>query len=143
MVVVGFAEGKVGQWRYMAQDLVGGRGLRLEPVETPELADRGLQKFVWRQGEQTLTRLFTQDVSESAPTTDGSTQSFPPDGGVGMRAVALWRWYPKAGSDDELLFPRGADIKEIEDVNGDWYFGSYMGARGLFPAPYVRMDQSS
>ncbi|KAJ4170067.1 hypothetical protein NW754_006208 [Fusarium falciforme] len=133
-------------WRYIAQDLVGGRGLRFEPADKPEHREKGLQKWVWQRGDQTAARLVTRDVSETAPSSDGSTnftQSFPPDGGVGMKASARWGWYPKSGADDELLFPRGAEIKEIEDVNGDWYFGTYMGSRGLFPAPYVRPDQNS
>jgi hypothetical protein len=41
--------------------------------------------------------------------------------------------------DDELLFPRGAGILEVEDVNGEWFHGFYMGSQGLFPAPYVRL----
>ncbi|KAF5010543.1 hypothetical protein FDECE_3285 [Fusarium decemcellulare] len=119
MVVVGFADGKVGQWRYVAQDQVGGRGLRSEPADNPEHREKGLQKWVWKQNNQTKARLVTRDVSDTAPTSDGSTsfaQGFPPDGGVGMKAAARWGWYPKPGADDELLFPRGAEIKEIEDI---------------------------
>ncbi|KAK7422395.1 hypothetical protein QQX98_001674 [Neonectria punicea] len=144
MVVVAFTSGKVGQWRYVANDLVGGRSLRSEGPESPELQAKGLQKWLWQHGDQAVARLITKDVSDTAPTSDGSTtmsKNFPPDGGVGYKASARWAWYPKAGSDDELLFPRGAEIKEIEDVNGDWFFGSYMGTRGLFPAPYVRLEQ--
>ncbi|KAJ4268622.1 hypothetical protein NW762_002689 [Fusarium torreyae] len=142
MVIVGFTDGKIGQWRYVAQDLVGGRGLRSEQAESAEHRERGLQKWIWHHNDQNLARLVTRDVSETAPTVDGFAQSFPPDGGVGMKATARFGWFPKAGSDDELLFPRGAEIKEIEDVNGEWFFGAYMGSRGLFPAPYVRLDQN-
>lgn len=144
MVVVAFAEGKDGLSRYVAKDLVGGRSLRSEAPEKPELQNKGLQKWTWQNGDQTMARLITRDVSETAPTSDGTkamAHHFPPDGGMGLRASARWAWYPKIGSDDELLFPRGAEIKEIEDINGDWFFGSYMGTRGLFPAPYVRLDQ--
>jgi hypothetical protein len=146
MVVVAFTDGKIGQWRYVAKDLVGGRSLRSEAPEKQEHQAKGLQKWTWQNGDQTVARLITRDVSETAPTSDGTkamAQHFPPEGGVGLRASARWAWYPKAGSDDELLFPRGAEIKEIEDINGDWFFGSYMGTRGLFPAPYVRLDQRS
>lgn len=141
MAVIGFVEGKVGQWRYVERDLVGGRALRSEPVEDGE----GLQVWSWRRGDETWQRLVTTDVSGTAPpATPGSgargfTQGLPPDGGSGMRAHARWAWYPQAAADDELLFPRGAEVREIEDVNGDWFFGTYMGAKGLFPAPYVRM----
>ncbi|KAI5465644.1 hypothetical protein BGZ63DRAFT_479490 [Mariannaea sp. PMI_226] len=146
MVVVAFTDGKVGQWRYVAKDLVGGRSLRSEAPERQEHQAKGLQKWTWQNGDHTLARLITRDVSDTAPTSDGSTtfsQQLPPDGGVGLRGNSRWAWYPKAGSDDELMFPRGAEIKEIEDVNGDWFFGSYMGSRGLFPAPYVRLEQRS
>jgi hypothetical protein len=37
------------------------------------------------------------------------------------------------------MFPKGAEIAEVEDVNGEWFHGFYMGAGGLFPAPYVRV----
>ncbi|KAF7556076.1 hypothetical protein G7046_g6411 [Stylonectria norvegica] len=145
MVIVGFIGGKVGQWRYVAQDLVGGRSLRFETCDKPEHQNEGLQRWTWRQGDQTVARLVTKDVSETAPTSDGATtfaQTFPPDGGVGLGGNAKWAWYPQPGADDELLFPRGAQIKEIEDVNGEWFFGAYMGSRGLFPAPYVQLEQS-
>jgi hypothetical protein len=67
-------------------------------------------------------------------------KAFPPDGGVGMKGIALWSWYPAVGADDELLFPKGAEIRECKDVNVDWFHGTYMGKKGLFPAPYVKMD---
>ncbi|KIL84132.1 cysteine synthase-like protein [Fusarium avenaceum] len=137
MVVVAFTEGKVGQWRYVAKDLVGGRGLKSDAAEKPEHREQGLQVWVWHESDQNFARLVTRDVSETAPAEGGFSQSFPPEGGVGLKATARYGWYPKAGADDELLFPRGAEVKEIEDVNGEWFFGAYMGSRGLFPAPYV------
>lgn len=144
MAVIGFVDGKVGQWRFVERDIVGGRALRTEPYEGPEHQGQGLQVWSWRKGEEKWERLVTKDVSATAPGTAGSatfTQSFPPDGGLGMRASARWAWYPQVGAEDELLFPKGADIREIEDVNGDWFFGTCMGAKGLFPAPYVRLSE--
>ncbi|KAI1505535.1 hypothetical protein F5X99DRAFT_368389 [Biscogniauxia marginata] len=80
------------------------------------------------------------DAAAAVATTITSPPSlFPPDGGVGLRATAVWSWYPAPGAEDELLFPKGAEVREVEDVNGDWFFGAYMGAKGLFPAPYVRV----
>ncbi|KAJ4019978.1 hypothetical protein NW752_005079 [Fusarium irregulare] len=143
MVVVAFTDGKIGLWRYVAQDLVGGRGLKSEAPEKPEHRELGLLKWVWHDNDQEFARLVTRDVPETAPSESGFTQNFPPDGGVGMKATARFGWYPKEGADDELLFPRGAEIKEIEDVNGEWFFGAYMGSRGLFPAPYVRLEQNT
>ncbi|KAG5950708.1 hypothetical protein E4U53_004537 [Claviceps sorghi] len=149
MAVVGFAEGKVGQWRFVERDVVGGRFLRAEAYDKPDHnGQQGLQKWSWRAGGEKRERLVTRDVSATAPATPescaSSAQPFPPpDGGLGLRANARWAWYPKAGSEDELLFPKGAEIREVEDVNGDWFSGTYMGAKGLFPAPYVRLAQGA
>jgi hypothetical protein len=60
-----------------------------------------------------------------------------------MTALAEWGWFPKEGADDELLFPRGAEIRECKDVNGDWWHGTYMGTQGLFPSPYVKILERS
>ncbi|EGX96817.1 RING finger domain-containing protein [Cordyceps militaris CM01] len=143
MVVIGFAPGEVGQWRYIERDLVGGRKLRIEPLGDDSQADPPSQKWSWKQDDQKLERLVTQEVSATAPTSHDSVTYqtlFPPDGGVGKRVFAKWAWFPKEEADDELLFPRGAEIREAEDVNGDWYYGVYMGAKGLFPSGYVRVD---
>lgn len=58
----------------------------------------------------------------------------------GMRVLALWGWWPQEGvaGADELAFPKWAEIRECEDMNGDWYAGVYCGDRGLFPSAYVR-----
>ncbi|KAI3577135.1 hypothetical protein IWW34DRAFT_743759 [Fusarium oxysporum f. sp. albedinis] len=143
MVVIAFTDGKSGRWRYIAQDLVGGQGLKPEAAEKTEHREKGLQKWVWHENGQDLARLVTKDVSETAPSESGFAKSLPPDGGVGLKATARFGWYPRPGADDELLFPKGAEIKEIEDVNGEWFFGAYMGTRGLFPAPYVRLEQDA
>ncbi|KAM3566965.1 hypothetical protein ARSEF4850_000136 [Beauveria asiatica] len=143
MVIIGFAPGEVGHWRYIERDLVGGRKLRIEPLAAESQPDPPSQKWSWKQDDQKLERLVTQEVSATAPTSDDSatyTTLFPPDGGVGLRVSAKWAWFPREEADDELLFPRGAEIREAEDVNGDWFFGVYMSAKGLFPSGYGRVD---
>ncbi|KAJ9154944.1 RING finger domain-containing protein [Pleurostoma richardsiae] len=153
MVVVGFQDGKGGQWRNVVQDLVGGRKLQIANVD-----DAALLQYYWYELEERpqesstekghhyarRERLVAKDVSATAtpaasPSAANAVVPFPPDGGTGWRATARWAWYPAPGADDELLFPRGAEIREIEDVNGEWYHGVYMGTKGLFPAPYVRI----
>ncbi|KAM0566478.1 hypothetical protein ACHAQF_005313 [Verticillium nonalfalfae] len=136
MVVVGFLEGQGGQYRHVVQDLVGGRKLVVAPAGEGQEA-RGLQRWSWLDGDRKLERLVTTNVTASTPEGEAAA-GFPPDGGVGWAAVASWAWFPKAEAEDELMFPRGAEVREIEDVNGDWFFGVYMGAKGLFPAPYVK-----
>lgn len=64
---------------------------------------------------------------------NNASSPFPPSGGVGLRLLALYSYYPEDGVTDELFFPRGAEITEAEDINGDWLWGIYAGAAGLFP----------
>jgi Zn finger protein HypA/HybF involved in hydrogenase expression len=141
MIIVGFEDNRGGQRRVIVQDLVGGRVLHEEPSKSLDHSGQDLQQWSWTEGSQ--VRLVTTDVAATAPTTSiglSLTTKFPPLGGSGMRALANWSWYPKEGEgDNELLFPRGAEIRECVDINGDWFFGVYMGAKGLFPAPYVRV----
>ncbi|PSR94453.1 hypothetical protein BD289DRAFT_504134 [Coniella lustricola] len=135
MVIVDFQEGKGGQRRYVVRDLVGGRRLRVEDVAS----DASLERWIWPQGDSECERLVAKDVGATATQEPASAQQpFPPDGGFGLKAVAGWAWYPAEGVEDELLFPKGAEIMEIDDANGEWYYGLYMGNRGLFPSNYVK-----
>ncbi|KAF2100480.1 hypothetical protein NA57DRAFT_36958 [Rhizodiscina lignyota] len=68
-----------------------------------------------------------------------SEQRFPPSGGVGLRIHAMYAWWPKEGAKDELMFPKGAEITEADDINGDWCWGCYAGAKGLFPGNYGKV----
>ena len=147
MVVVAFEDTRGGQRRIILQDLVGGRGLHEEACSIQDHSGGGLQKWSWgdgmhTQGDDTHAKLVTVDVMKTAPlsvpgmTLDGP---FPPDGGVGMDTLADWSWYPAVGADDELLFPKGAEVREVKDVNEAWWHGTYMGRRGIFPAPYVKV----
>lgn len=63
----------------------------------------------------------------------------PPSGGVGLRLLALWSYYPDPNDSDELSFPRGAEITEAENINDDWFWGCYAGNKGLFPGAYGRV----
>ncbi|KAL4868657.1 hypothetical protein BDV12DRAFT_169157 [Aspergillus spectabilis] len=74
---------------------------------------------------------------QSPSTASSNSRRFPPDGGVGLIVHALWSWYPEDGVRDELMFPRGADITEVENINDDWYWGCYAGMTGLFPGSHV------
>ncbi|QSZ35536.1 hypothetical protein DSL72_008406 [Monilinia vaccinii-corymbosi] len=144
MVIVGFEDDRGGQRRVIVQDLVGGHSLDTEPMLYPsaDLAVPELQKWSWEQDNDTLVRLVTTDPSKTAPTSVPGLKierSFPPDGGIGMSSLAVWSWWPAAGATDELMFPKGAEVRECKDVNGDWFWGCYMGRKGLFPAPYVRV----
>ncbi|KAI1809551.1 hypothetical protein GGS20DRAFT_281038 [Poronia punctata] len=136
MSIFGFVEDKAGQMRVVMSDLVGGSRLWVEPHET----DRALQKWCWPSGATDVHRDVTVNVAASPPE---QTRDYPPNGGIGLRGTASWPWYPAPDAEDELMFPRGAEIREITDVNGDWCFGTYMGVKGLFPSPYVKVAASA
>lgn len=145
MAVVGFVEGRDRVLRRrVVRDWVGGRTLGFEEYHGHGHGDDGeLQVCYWTEKGTRRERLVTRDVAAAAEADVGVvggtrwTDGFPPDGGAGGHAVARWAWYPAEGAEDELLFPKGAEVREIEDVNGEWFHGVYMGAKGLFPAPYV------
>ncbi|KAH9900578.1 hypothetical protein F4778DRAFT_149812 [Xylariomycetidae sp. FL2044] len=140
MAIIGFTEGPDAQRRYVIQDIVGGRLLRVDAHQDAQEQGTGLQKWWWYGPDRArFERLVTLDVSSEAPSF--GTEQFPPDGGTGWRGTAGWAWYPDSGAEDELLFPKGAEVREVEDVNGDWFFGSYMGVKGVFPADYVRRHE--
>ncbi|KAI1330432.1 hypothetical protein F5Y16DRAFT_17539 [Xylariaceae sp. FL0255] len=133
MNILEFIEGKGGQRRHIVQDRVGGKGLSVETHES----DQTLRIWYWHVNGTRVQRIATVDVSVNPPAEQ--LQEFPPSGGAGLRGRAQWSWYPAASADDELMFPRGAEVTEIEDVNGEWSFGYYMDAKGLYPTPYVEI----
>ena len=152
IVVLRFEDLKGGQRRVVVRDLMGGWTLSQEPLQGgPAVTISTLhprtehEKWAWANGLK--CRLVTKDVGAVAAQVStvpgmvlqGFTSEFPPEGGSGIKAVALWSWWPAEESNDELAFPKGSEIREVVDVNGDWFFGAYMGTKGLFPAPYVRV----
>ncbi|KAK5174392.1 actin binding protein [Saxophila tyrrhenica] len=60
-------------------------------------------------------------------------------GNAGHTAVAQYDY--EAGEENELSFPDGAKITDIEFPDEDWWLGSYGGKRGLFPAAYCELDR--
>lgn len=60
-------------------------------------------------------------------------------GGNGPTATALYDY--EAAEDNELSFPDGATITDVEFPDEDWWLGHYGGNSGLFPANYVQLDE--
>jgi len=79
-----------------------------------------------------------------APAAATASQSQPPaadvsnDGDQGHTAIAQFDY--EAAEDNELSFPEGAKITNLEFPDEDWWFGHYKGASGLFPANYVQLE---
>ncbi|KAJ5983719.1 hypothetical protein N7481_005818 [Penicillium waksmanii] len=126
------------------------------PIASPEI---GSGHWSWKesQGQERRKKAsrvrspvsqngsYTYSHSDNAGQNNGTSTSqyapplrrFPPDGGVGLVVYAMWSCYPEEGIDDELVFPRGAHIKEVENINDDWFWGCYAGRTGLFPGSMV------
>ncbi|KAF2636602.1 hypothetical protein P280DRAFT_501169 [Massarina eburnea CBS 473.64] len=62
-----------------------------------------------------------------------------PAGAAGATATALYDY--DAAEENELSFPEGATVEDVEFPDEDWWFGTYGGASGLFPANYVQLDE--
>ncbi|KAL8946491.1 MAG: hypothetical protein Q9222_007117 [Ikaeria aurantiellina] len=148
MIVVGFEDISVGQRRVIVKDVVGGLGGGPNKNEGADDNANASQKWIWQDGQEHRSRTVSAaDITQqnaNTPSTSSSTttpllRTFPPSGGPGMRALALWSYWPSQEAADELPFPKGAEILEVENINGDWFLGSYCGKRGLFPGPYVRV----
>ena len=158
MVVLGFEDRDGGQKRIVVRDLVGGFALREEgttslenPASTRQTAaEAGAMSSAsspqaspqphmgWKWKDSDGSERWHE--SENASTRSGSSVGrFPPDGGVGLRMLAKWGYYPNPDVKDELMFPKGAEIKEADNINGDWFWGVYAGAKGLLPGSYVRI----
>ncbi|KAK6531950.1 hypothetical protein TWF694_003114 [Orbilia ellipsospora] len=58
--------------------------------------------------------------------------------GGGHTAKASYDY--EAAEENELSFPEGATITDIEFPDEDWWFGRYNGHEGLFPANYVELN---
>ncbi|KAL6244686.1 hypothetical protein RBB50_008214 [Rhinocladiella similis] len=142
------AEG--GQRRVITCDLVG--GTKMTPADVaewklarthlnetapadPEANSTSRGQWIWRE-DSTSTRRTTRLMKTTLP----SSNKFPPNGGIGRICRALWSYYPEEGEEGkgELMFPKHAEVSEIEEVNEDWWFGVYAGDMGVFPSVYVR-----
>lgn len=129
------------------------------PVASPE---RGNGYWIWKEGSE--RRKKASRLRGSATASNGSNSNnpgasssdlahnsggtptsqhgasfrrFPPDGGVGLVVQAKWSYFHGEENEDELVFPRGAEIKEVDDVNDEWFWGRYAGRTGLFTRTHV------
>jgi hypothetical protein len=152
MIVIGFEDCPDGQKRIVVNDLVGGHSLRDADINNPSTttsagasagASQRSGQWTWVEdpssGSGTVIKRDSRiRTSSSNPT---NTPKFPPDGGTGMRALAGYPWFPDEGDSGvgELMFPRWAEIREVEDVNGEWWAGVYAGYQGVFPGGCVRV----
>lgn len=77
-------------------------------------------------------------LKDDAAARSNSRRAVPVDSGPESRAFAIWSRWPKEEDRDELAFPKGAEFREVEDLNPDWSVAVYAGKVGLVPKNYTR-----
>lgn len=65
----------------------------------------------------------------------------PPQAGGSNGPTATAEFDYEAAEDNEISFPEGATITDVEFPDEDWWLGTYNGRSGLFPANYVTLDE--
>ena len=144
MVVVAYEDAPSGQRRLITRDLVGGHFLSdADANDSGGPEEVGVGTYRWLDGDErrvkTLSGRLVPRTGDPPGYGGNRERKFPPDGGVGMRTVALYTWLPAEGVKDELAFPRGAEITEALEISEEWYQGRYAGSKGLFPRNYTKV----
>lgn len=139
MSIVGYEVREGGPHRVVVKEMVGGWALRDDmAIRATTTGPPTQPQDHWRWKEHDGTAKSVSAAS-SAKLFASSSHVFPPSGGIGLKVRALWSYFPGDEVQDELRFPRNAIITEVEDINGDWFWGVYCGGKGLFPGNYVRV----
>lgn len=118
---ISHANGTSG-WRRCLQ------GHRMTIVGNQAIPEGGQQRYIVAERVGGL-RLEDSNTQQAAP---------PANDNTGQRCLALWSYFPKEEVVDELAFPKNAEIREVQDMNSDWYVGVYAGKVGLYPSNHVR-----
>ena len=149
MVVLGFEDREGGQRRVVVRDLVGGWALKEEGgdlqtasaaqnaqlhSDTLDMSATPYSQRTWRWKENDGSSASHAPAHARPDRRDNTPTPLPPNGGVGLRVQALWSYSPGPEVKDELSFPRGAEITEAEDINGDCCGACMRAARACFLA---------
>jgi len=79
--------------------------------------------------------------AHSVPPPPPPAEPEPEHAGSGDTPSATAVFDYDAAEDNELSFPEGAKVTNLEFPDDDWWFGHYQGQSGLFPANYVQLDE--
>ncbi|KAK1083013.1 hypothetical protein LTR33_003529 [Friedmanniomyces endolithicus] len=55
-----------------------------------------------------------------------------------LRCRAMYSYFPRGAGEDDLGFPKNAEIGEVKEQTAEWFSGVYCGKLGLFPSSHVR-----
>ncbi|KAF7174110.1 hypothetical protein CNMCM5623_006450 [Aspergillus felis] len=106
--------------------------------------ERGLfpSNYVELVNENQLEHLAPVAGAEEPQETSPIAPAHSPGGRKDIaQPVAMALYDYEAAEDNELSFPEGAQIVNIEFPDDDWWFGEYKGQKGLFPANYVQLEE--
>jgi hypothetical protein len=115
-------------------------GHRMQFIETISLR-RGVERKIYRDVEGGWAAKSPYDAHRLNGQPTVSEEVVIPHTlhqDIGRTMVAVWTRIPDDGVEDELSFPRGAEIREVKEVNEDWSYGVYCRMMGLFPSNHVR-----
>ncbi|KAI9740535.1 MAG: hypothetical protein M1834_005116 [Cirrosporium novae-zelandiae] len=84
-----------------------------------------------------------EEEQPPAPAAESAPPAGPPapEGTEAQGPTATSLYDYDAAEENELSFPEGAKILNVEFPDEDWWFGEYEGKTGLFPANYVQLDE--
>ena len=142
MIILGFDNSALGQQRIVVRDLVGGHALKEDNPNTASSLSVEQNKLEWQWRDEGAVRTASHTTPSHSPSlgySSSSSPQYPPSGGVGLAAVALWAYWPKEDANDQLGFPKHAEIREAVDINGDWFWGVYCGRGDFYPGAYARV----
>lgn len=144
MIILGFDDSPLGQQRMVVRDLVGGHALKDDHQNTASSQSTEQNKLEWRWRDEGAVRTASHTTPSNSPSlgypiSSSSASRYPPSGGVGLAAVALWAYWPEDDASDQLGFPKHAEIREAVDINGDWFWGVYCGRGDFWPGAYARV----
>ncbi|KAF2674387.1 hypothetical protein BT63DRAFT_419680 [Microthyrium microscopicum] len=75
-----------------------------------------------------------EEPAAAEPTTSASASA-------SKKPTATAQYDYEAAEENELSFPDGAKVINVEFPDDDWWFGEFNGKSGLFPANYVQLDE--
>jgi len=99
---------------------------------------RGIPQLIRAQPPDSIALYSAENNVDPRPRPPASILKAAGNNRLLLRMQALWTRVPDDGIQDELQFPRGAEITDVVDVNGEWGWGVYCNKGGLLPLAYCR-----
>jgi len=93
------------------------------------------------EGDEHSSAPAAHESPTSEPTAAAAAPAAAQAGAYEAGATATAQYDYEAAEDNEISFPEGAKITNLEFPDEDWWMGEYGGKSGLFPSNYVALDE--